>query len=183
MRQAPRHSGNEWKRLVRELERSGQPAGVFAARRGLSAPRLRWWCWHFRRVQALAGSDDRTGLSGAHPARPLLLWSQHEIGGSHLGGGLRARAGSANGGHHRATSSSFHRLRLDEVRSLDTRQAGIRGSTVARTRVRRSHGGYSHAPLSTVPSAMRSLHAHLSDQSSWGYTRAANARRERIAPR
>jgi hypothetical protein len=57
MKQARRRSAKEWERLVREWERSGQPAERFAARRRLSRKSLEWWRWRLRRSEAASRSD------------------------------------------------------------------------------------------------------------------------------
>ena len=49
MAKAPRRSAKEWKRLVREWERSGLTATAFASRRGLRRDTLVWWRWRLRR--------------------------------------------------------------------------------------------------------------------------------------
>jgi hypothetical protein len=51
MAKAPRRSAKEWKRLVREWERSGLTAGAFASKRGLRRDTLVWWRWRLRRAE------------------------------------------------------------------------------------------------------------------------------------
>ena len=59
MKQARRRSAQQWGRLVREWERSGQTAERFSARRGLRPSTLVWWRWRLR--QAAAGARTPTG--------------------------------------------------------------------------------------------------------------------------
>jgi hypothetical protein len=50
MSKAGRRSAKEWARGVREWERSGQPAGVFAATHGLRPKTLVGWRWRLRQA-------------------------------------------------------------------------------------------------------------------------------------
>ena len=49
----------EWKRLVREWEKSGKRAAEFAAERGLRAHSLMWWRWRLKRQEPAGASKPR----------------------------------------------------------------------------------------------------------------------------
>src|SRR5688572_21165569 len=46
---AHRRSSEEWARLIKEFERSGQTADAFARPRGIRPDTLKWWRWRLGR--------------------------------------------------------------------------------------------------------------------------------------
>lgn len=43
----------KWAERIARWERSGLSRDEFAAKEGVSAPRLAWWRWHFKKVTAV----------------------------------------------------------------------------------------------------------------------------------
>jgi hypothetical protein len=61
-----RRSAQDWARLIREFERSGQRLGAFAAARGIRPETLSWWRWRLGRKQ-------KAGQGPKKPARVRLV--------------------------------------------------------------------------------------------------------------
>lgn len=63
MVRAKTRNAAEWKRLVREWEKSGKKAAEFAAERGLRPHSLQWWRWRLkRREPAQASKPQDAGI-------------------------------------------------------------------------------------------------------------------------
>ncbi|MCC7073947.1 MAG: hypothetical protein IT383_21745 [Deltaproteobacteria bacterium] len=91
-----RRTAEEWSRLLRELERSGQTPEIFARARGIRVGTLKWWRWRLaggpksssvpartKRVQLIAirpVPDSATPeRSAATPVWELVAPTGHEL--------------------------------------------------------------------------------------------------------
>lgn len=77
-----RRTAAEWRRLLRELDQSGQSPAAFARARGIRLGTLKWWRWRLDRETkgALARRDERrVQLVAVHPAPEYLPTEQTTV--------------------------------------------------------------------------------------------------------
>ena len=81
-------SASEWSQLVGEWKRSGQSAGDFARRRGLSPKTLSWWAWRLGRSSkaAVAGGKPSKARVRKRPVGLVSVELEPDRGESRIGG-------------------------------------------------------------------------------------------------
>jgi hypothetical protein len=67
-----RRPQGEWRRLIRELRRSGLTVKEFSSQRGLLASTLMWWRWRLDRAKAPSAIKPEGRRRHARPPRPEL---------------------------------------------------------------------------------------------------------------
>jgi hypothetical protein len=75
-----RRNAEEWARLIREMERSGQSAVTFARARGIRPDTLKWWCWRLKRGAKTSSRPRSTASVKLIAVRPLEVPASSERG-------------------------------------------------------------------------------------------------------
>src|SRR5574341_1814099 len=75
---ARRRSESEWRAIIEQFEKSGQPAGVFCRKAGIGQKTLSFWKWKLRRSSS-AGSTGLAEFVEMRPA-PVPLARRSDVG-------------------------------------------------------------------------------------------------------